>query len=170
MLRRRANHATKNKKADLPLSPLIVCKNRPTVREDNPTLPSLRDRQVPEFHSIRENIMRLDLPRHKTKPRATETIVSALGECHDNDKEPCWQRKDVDQTTQTMGRSSPLATWDRMMDPATATVPVGHNGGCGRISPKKMSSDRAIRTAVASPSTAPWDGKVTARQIIISPR
>ena len=90
------------------ISPLIVPKNHPTVREDNPTLPSLRDRQVPEFHGIRENITRLDLPRYKTKPMSTETINSAPGECHDNDKEPCWQRKDLDQTTRTISRSSPL--------------------------------------------------------------
>ena len=50
MLQRRTSHATKYKEADLPLSPLMVPKNHPTVSEDNPTLPSLRDRQVLEFH------------------------------------------------------------------------------------------------------------------------
>ena len=121
------------KKPIYPPSPLVVPKNHPTVREDNPTLPSLRDRQVPEFHRIpRENITRLDLG----------------------------------PTTRTMGRSPPLVTWDRMVDPATATVSVGHNGGCARFVSKTASSDRVTGTAVASPTTALRDGTVTARHNI----
>ena len=88
------------KKLIYPPSSLIVPKNHLTVREDNPTLLSLSDRQVPELHRIpRENITRLDLG----------------------------------PTTRTMGRSPPLITWDKMVDPAMATVSVGHNGGCGRF-------------------------------------
>ena len=122
------------KKPIYPLSPLIVPKNHPTLREDNPTLPSLRDRQVPEFHRIpRENITRLDLG----------------------------------PTTRTMGRSPPLVTWYRMVDPATATVSVGHNGEYGRFVSKTASCDRVTGTAVASPTTTLRDGTVTARHIYI---
>ena len=72
-------------------------------------------------------------------------------------------RLDLGSTNRTMGRSPPLVTWNRMVDPATATVAVGHNGGCGRFVSKTASSDRVTGTAVASPATALRDGTVTAR-------